>query len=644
MKNQTRYLFILFVVLALLLGACSPASTDTAVETEPQIEVVEEAAPEVEEPAVEEEVAACCMAMTADCLACSEGVSVAEYCEANPETTGCEEFVSDEEEAVAEEITEEEMAMDVADLDPAFATFLADMEAYNTISIEDLNVLMAEAPPFILDVRQPGELEENGWIEGAVNIPLREVADNLAYLPDQDTTIVSYCGSGWRCTIALTALESLGWENVLGLKGGSFGGWVEAGYPIATGEIPELVEMESVDIDPALLASIQHMLHNVPEGFGVITADDLNAAIAENPDLILIDVRRAEEVEDKGHIDAPNVTFIPLEEFVDSQDMWPEDLDAPIAVYCGSGHRSTIAMSILWSYGYTDVRSLKGGYGGWVEAGYPTVGAPEPEDPTAALDEGFQTFLADMEAYNTIGIEDLNVLLAEAPPFILDVRQPGELEENGWIEGAVNIPLREVADNLEYLPSFDTTIVSYCGSGWRCTIALAALEAMGWEDVRGLKGGSFGGWVEAGYPYAEGEIPELVALNEAEPDPELAAQMQTMLQNVPEGYGVITADDLNTMIIENPDLILIDVRRAEEVEENGYIDAPNVTFIPLEQFIADKGMWPEDLDAPIVVYCGSGHRSTIAMAILWSYGYTDVHSLKGGFGGWAEAGYAIATK
>jgi rhodanese-related sulfurtransferase len=41
---------------------------------------------------------------------------------------------------------------------------------------------------------------------------------------------------------------------------------------------------------------------------------------------------------------------------------WPADSAAPIVVYCGSGHRSTIAMTILWSYGYTDVRSLRGGW------------------------------------------------------------------------------------------------------------------------------------------------------------------------------------------------------------------------------------------------------------------------------------------
>lgn len=31
----------------------------------------------------------------------------------------------------------------------------------------------------------------------------------------------------------------------------------------------------------------------------------------------------------------------------------------------------------------------------------------------------------------------------------------------------------------------------------------------------------------------------------------------------------------------------------------------------------------------------------MAMTILWTYGFEDVHSIKGGFGGWVEAGYPI---
>ena len=562
-----------------------------------------------------------------------------------PDTTAVEVVEEDADTAVVEEPAEEmedeamEEPMAEVDLNAQFTTFLTGMEAYNTIGIEALSEMMVENPPFLLDVREPSELEEKGWIEGAVNIPLREVADNIEYLPSFDTPIVSYCGSGWRCTIALTALEAMGWEDVRGLKGGSFGGWLEAGYPYAEGNLPELVALNAAQPDPALVASMQEMLHNVPDGFGVMTAENLGVALVENPDLILIDVRRAEEVEEKGYIDHPNLIFIPLEQFIEMSAEWPADFDAPIVVYCGSGHRSTIAMSILWAYGYTNVHSLKGGFGGWATEGYPAVGVPEP---TFDMDAAYAAFLDDMEGYNTIGLDDLNLALVEdPPPFLLDVREVAELEEKGHIEGAVNIPLRELADNIQYLPSLDTPIVSYCGSGWRCTIALTALEAMGFEDVRCLKGGSFSGWVEAGYPVVEGVAQEPLLLDVAKVDSAALSTMKTMLENVPEGYGGITADDFNLALLENPELIVIDVRRQEELEEKGVIEAENWFHIPLEDFVAMVDQWPADLDASIIIYCGSGHRSTIAMSILWSYGYTDVHSLKSGFGGWVDAGYPV---
>jgi rhodanese-related sulfurtransferase len=525
-----------------------------------------------------------------------------------------------------------------AELDTAFAEFLGGMEKYNTIGLEDANAALAEdPPPFLLDVREIDEVAEKGHIEGAVVIPLRELGQNLDVLPSLDTPIIAYCGSGWRATVAMAALEAMGYEDVKVLKGGSFGGWVEAGYPIVEGLPPDALVLNVADPDPQVAAKMDEMLSQIPEGWGVITAETLNTELAENPDTILIDVRRQEEVDEKGMIDAPNVIHIPIESFVEMKELWPADKDAPIVVYCGSGHRSTIAMAILWANGYTDVHSLKGGFGGWQEAGYPVAGG------AADLDTAFATFLGGMEAYNTVGLDDLNLILAEdPPPYILDVRQPEELEAAGHIEGAVNIPLREVADNIEFLPSFDTTIVSYCGSGWRCTIAAAALEALGWENVLALKGGSFGGWVDGGYPVIAGAAAEPLLLDVAEPDAALLAEIQGMLQAVPEGYGVITAEALNTQLVENPDTILIDVRRTEELAEKGIIESENWMHIPLEDFIAMKDQWPADLDAPIVIYCGSGHRSTLAMAILWSYGYTNVHSLKGGFGGWVEAGYPVA--
>jgi rhodanese-related sulfurtransferase len=110
------------------------------------------------------------------------------------------------------------------------------------------------------------------------------------------------------------------------------------------------------------------------------------------------------------------------------------------------------------------------------------------------------------------------------------------------------------------------------------------------------------------------------------------------------GWGVKPADALNVDLVEKPDLIVIDVRTPEEIAEKGVIavEGQELLTIPLESFLADKALWPADKNAEIVVYCGSGHRSTMAMTILLTEGYTNVTSLKGGFGGWAEAGLPVA--
>ena len=600
--KKSVLLLTFVLIFGLLLAACGGSTPEQTAET-----VVEEAAQVVEE------------AVQPTDAPVEEAAPTEEPA---PEPTAVPEVT---------EVTDEQ-------LDTLFGDFLAGMEAYDTLGLEPFNEMLAGEAPFILDVRETAELEENGWIEGAVHVPIRELAARTDVLPSQDTPIVVYCGSGWRCTIALPLLNALGWDNVKSLKGGSFGGWVEAGYPVVTGEVPAAESLNAAEVDPALATRFTDILAAMPEGYGGISIDDLNTAIAENPNLQLIDVRTAEEVEAEGYIDAPNVTFIPIEEFVARRAEWPADKDAPIVVYCGSGHRSTIAMPILWSYGYNDVLSMKGGFAEWAKAGYAVAGAPEGPD----LDTAFNTFLGNMEAYNTIGLDAVNLALAEdPPPFLLDVREFSEVEEKGHIEGAVNLPVREFLDNPAYLPAQDAEVISYCGSGWRCTIAITALGALGYPQPLSMKEGSFGGWAAAEYPVVEGPAAEPMELNAFEPDPAMLAAMQDMLHKVPEGYGGISVDDLNLLLVENPDVILIDTRTAAEVEENGVIEHPNFLHIPLEEFINMKDQWPQDLDAPIVVYCGSGHRSTIAMTILWSYGYTDVKSMQGGLAQWIEAGYPV---
>jgi len=562
------------------------------------------------------------------------------------------------EEAVQEEIVEEEVAEEPEPteapaepmaagpevLDGVFGSMLASMSGYNTLKTADglLAEMAEDVPPFILDVRTLDEVTETGHIEGAAFITLTELAQHINLLPSLDTPIVTYCAGGWRATIAMTALYGMGFENVRAFKVG-YADWKDAGNPVVDG-LPEVVALNAADVDETLRLAADAYLVGVKDHgvkWGITIADDLNLAIGDNADLVVIDVRKKSEVDEKGFIDAPNWIHIPLESFVDSSAEWPADMNAPIAIYCGSGHRSTMAMTIMFAYGYMDVTSLSGGFGGWAEAGFPVAGG------TGALDANYSGMLETMVGYNKIKTAD--ILLAEmsedTPPFVLDVRSAAELEDGGYIEGAsANIPLDVLAQNLDLLPSFDTPIVTYCKGGWRANIAMTALHAMGWTDVRAL-GIGFPVWAEDGYPVSEG-LPEAVALNAAQPDAGVVAKVDTALTTVKDlgsHWGIMTSDVLNTTLVENSDLILIDVRKVTELEENGVVGAVDqeLITIPVEEFVASRAMWPADKDAEIVVYCGSGWRSTMAMEMMLSYGYSNVTSLSGGFGGWVDAGYPI---
>jgi len=547
------------------------------------------------------------------------------------------------EEPVVEESaapTEEPVVEEGPSLDDTFGAMLASMEGYNTVKADGLLVEMAEdKPPFILDVRTVDEVTAEGHIEGATHIPLNELAQHIDLLPSFDTPIVTYCAGGWRATIAMTALHGMGWTNVRALKV-TFAEWKDAGNPVVEG-LPKNVALNVAEPDAALVAAADAYLVGIKDHgtkFGITTPELLNTALVENPDLILIDVRKQGELDEKGVIDAPNLITIPIEEFIARQAEWPADMDAPIAVYCGSGHRSTMAMTMLFAYGYTDVTSLQGGFSGWKEAGYATVGGV----PTLA--DNYKTMLANMAGYNTVKADALLVELAEdKPPFLLDVRSVEEVTENGHIPGATHIPLNELPQHLDVLPGFDTPIVTYCAGGWRATIAMTALHGMGWTNVRALKV-TFAEWKDAGNPVVEG-LPENMVLDVVEVSESLTTPVDTAVNIAKDtGWGIKTAEDLNVALVDNPDVILIDVRTPEEVAEKGVIAVgeQELLVLPLESFLAEKAMWPADKGAEIVVYCGSGHRSTMAMTMLLTEGYTNVTSLKGGFGGWVEAGFPVA--
>ncbi len=74
---------------------------------------------------------------------------------------------------------------------------------------------------------------------------------------------------------------------------------------------------------------------------------------------------------------------------------------------------------------------------------------------------------------------------------LIDVRESLELEMDGAIDGAQNIPLGEVEERKEEILSVEGPVVLFCRSGNRSGKALEFLTAEGLKD--GYNGG---GWAE----------------------------------------------------------------------------------------------------------------------------------------------------
>lgn len=87
----------------------------------------------------------------------------------------------------------------------------------------------------LLDVRQHGEMDERlGRIQGARILPLNELKDQLATLP-QDRPVVTVCHAGMRSGQATVLLRQGGFTRVANLRGGMLA-WQQLGLPVVRRE------------------------------------------------------------------------------------------------------------------------------------------------------------------------------------------------------------------------------------------------------------------------------------------------------------------------------------------------------------------------------------------------------------------------
>lgn len=194
--------------------------------------------------------------------------------------------------------------------------------------------------------------------------------------------------------------------------------------------------------------------------------------------------------------------------------------------------------------------------------------------------------------------------LIDAGVQLLDTRDQAEFE-GAHIRGALNIGLTG---------SFAT----WCGTFLDQERPVVLIAEPGREEEAATRLGRIGFDNVAGY---------------------LAGGMQPLEQapDLVERTERITAGSLRERLGESKPAVLLDVRTADEWTQAHITAAVN---LPLSQLTERMDEIPAS--RPLVVYCASGYRSSIATSLLQRHGVAQVMNLVGGLGAWQAARFPTA--
>lgn len=106
-----------------------------------------------------------------------------------------------------------------------------------------------------------------------------------------------------------------------------------------------------------------------------VSPQEANKAQENNPEILFIDPRDAEDIGGTGII--PGALNVPLNELSEKSDNdLPQELSShtrPIITSCGAGPMGALAAHALKQRGYDNVFYIDGGTESWLNAGYSTA-------------------------------------------------------------------------------------------------------------------------------------------------------------------------------------------------------------------------------------------------------------------------------
>lgn len=223
-------------------------------------------------------------------------------------------------------------AQGTLDMKPILVDFLAGLPAdWHLATSQDVS----KSKPFVVDVREPEEYGQ-GFIEGAINIPLRDLAENLQALPAADKDIVLVCDSGHRSAVGMAVLQMLGYKQAKSLADG-MKAWQAAKLPVVTAPVPRRPAGPAPKVNAQLQAMLDYYLvHTLPVDWGLVdpaglTEDQHRKSSSEleiQPETfdqgpsILVDVDETDEFAEAGLNPTKSIN-VPLRALPDALENMP---------------------------------------------------------------------------------------------------------------------------------------------------------------------------------------------------------------------------------------------------------------------------------------------------------------------------------
>ena len=199
---------------------------------------------------------------------------------------------------------------------------------------------LADAGHAVIDTRSSAVFG-SGHIPGAYNLQVGspEFEQRVGWVIPQELPILLVADGAEAARLAQHKLAFVGLDHrVVAVLDGGMPAWIGAGMAEAS--------------------------------LAQLTVDELRKLLQNGDAIRALDVREPDEWAD-GHIDgAAAMSFKVLERHLDEIGIGAE---APVAVVCASGVRSSTACSILLRNGYKRVHNVIGGMGAWKAADLPTV-------------------------------------------------------------------------------------------------------------------------------------------------------------------------------------------------------------------------------------------------------------------------------